>query len=83
MDVLSEFFEQHCVFGSTEKATSGAIYTQYKKWCMENGESAKSNIWLGLKLSERPSLCKQRTSSGNVWKGIGLKQQSEMYGVHR
>lgn len=71
-DVLREFFECECEFARTNQATSKAIWSRWKAWCIENDQNPNSQKWLAPKI-QRKGCVKQRSSNGMIWKGVGLK----------
>ena len=71
-DVLALFFEERCRLGQNEQATAHALFNHYRAWCSENGEPPQTQTWLGRRLGDI-GLDKQRTASGIIWRGIGLR----------
>jgi putative DNA primase/helicase len=70
-DVLAQFFDEKCVFKAQAQVTAKAFYSTYEQWCSDNGERAKSQMWLWPKLEER-GVMKDKTRMGFTYRGIGL-----------
>ena len=70
-DVLAQFFDERCVFKTQAQVTAKAFYSTYEQWCSDNGERAKSQMWLWPKLEER-GVMKDKTRMGFTYRGIGL-----------
>ncbi len=74
-DVLQEFFQCECEFGQTKQATSKAIWSRWKDWCVDNDQNPNSQKWLAPRL-QRKGCVKRRSSSGMIWERIALKQRT-------
>jgi putative DNA primase/helicase len=70
-DVLAQFFDERCVLKTQAQVTAKAFYATYERWCSENGERTKSQMWLWPKLEER-GIVKDKTRMGFTYRGIGL-----------
>ena len=70
-DVLAQFFDEICVFKTPAQVTAKAFYAAYEQWCSDNGERAKTQMWLWPKLEER-GVVKEKTRMGINYRGIGL-----------
>jgi putative DNA primase/helicase len=73
MDIFQTFLDERCHIAATIKIGSQALYDAYTNWC------ASAGIRIPMKqqafkqcLEERGLVCK-KTSSSNVWLGIGLQ----------
>lgn len=73
MDVLQAFIDDCCIVNQEVKVKSGVLYGVYKNWCEENSENVLSNLQLGRRLSEKGF--RSIKSSGNWWKGLGVKNE--------
>ena len=72
MDVLGEFLQECCVTDGTAETLARDIYQAYGNWCERNGEKARSQKWLGSRLSKRGFQRKSASGGFSKWIGIGL-----------
>jgi P4 family phage/plasmid primase-like protien len=73
MDILADFFEDHCIFGDPKKfqVRSADLYEAYRGWCVNAGERPISKKALATALQERG--CEnQRDKVSRWWLGVGL-----------
>jgi P4 family phage/plasmid primase-like protien len=73
-DLLAAFLETCCMIGPEYQVIAGELYTAYKAWAVENGESEKSQRWLSGALMERGLITKklQAGTGKMIYKGLGL-----------
>ena len=72
MEVLGEFLQECCFASSTAETLARDIYQAYFGWCERSGEKARSQKWLGSRLSERGLQRKSASRGLSKWIGIGL-----------
>lgn len=72
MDTIGSFISDCCVLMPDAKVQSGILYKAYQKWCEDSGETCVSSRQFGRRLPEKGLQSYQ--SSGNWWKGVGLKE---------
>jgi putative DNA primase/helicase len=77
MDVGAAFIAQCCVLEPQQTVSSGDLYTAYKAWCEDMGESPMSQKALADMLKER-GCTRGRTRNGIVWYGIALREEAEV-----
>ncbi len=73
MDSIGAFLGECCILTPEVKAKASDLYDVYKEWCENGGEYALSQRSFGLRLTERG--LERVKSSGNYWKGIGIKTE--------
>jgi len=71
MDTIGAFLEECCILTPEVKARAGDLYDTYKAWSAASGEYTLPQRSFGLRLTERG--LERVKSSGNYWKGIGIK----------
>lgn len=52
-DPLRDFLSERCVSGEGRRESATALYSAYRSWCNDNGETVRSKKWLGGGLRER------------------------------
>lgn len=73
MDTIGAFISECCILTPEVKAKASDLYEVYKKWSEAGGEYVLSQRSFGLRLTERG--LERVKSSGNYWKGIGIKTE--------
>jgi len=74
MDVLGEFFSDHCIVGTGLRAFSSELYKEYLDWAQDSGiRRPMSQTMFGLRLAERGFEKKKSTGGKIAWEGIGIK----------
>mgnify|MGYP001560364601 FL=1 len=73
MDTIGAFLGECCILTPEVKAKARDLYGVYREWCETGGEYALSQRSFGLRLTERG--LERVKSSGNYWKGIGIKTE--------
>lgn len=70
-DTLGRFIDECCVINVDVRAESGALYDQYKQWCVSNGDSPMGSKTFSQKIEDRGY---RRLKSGSFrgFTGIGL-----------
>ncbi|MCK6467084.1 MAG: phage/plasmid primase, P4 family [Candidatus Brocadia sinica] len=71
MDVIGVFLAECCILTPEVKSKASDLYGAYKNWCEAGGEYILSQRSFGLRLTERG--LERVKSSGNYWRGIGIK----------
>ena len=69
-DTLQLFFDECCIVSEGTSAKAGALYSEYKSWCLQMNLQAMTGTSFGDKVSKRFE--KKRTGAGNFYFGIGL-----------
>ena len=73
MDSIGAFLGECCILTPEVRSKASDLYGVYKKWCETGGEYALSQRGFGLRLTERG--LERVKSSGNFWKGVGIKTE--------
>ena len=73
MDSIGAFLGEFCILTPEVRSKASDLYGVYKKWCEAGGEYALSQRGFGLRLTERG--LERVKSSGNFWKGVGIKTE--------
>jgi len=73
MDTIGAFLSECCILTPEVKAKASELYGAYKEWCEAGGEHTLSQRCFGLRLTEKG--LERIKSSGNYWKGIGIKSE--------
>jgi putative DNA primase/helicase len=77
MDTIGSFLDEFCFIDPNAITSAKLLYEEYTKWAEENGERAKSQRMLGLRLKDRKFEQVRDTKTGRfLWKGIGIKNLS-------
>jgi putative DNA primase/helicase len=72
MDDMGRFLEECCVEEANASVQAGTLYSNYAKWCDENGLSPMSNRRFSPRMKERGY--QQHPRDGReFWQGIGLR----------
>lgn len=71
MDTIGAFLGECCILTPEVRSKASDLYEVYKKWCEAGGEYALNQRSFGLRLTEKG--LERVKSSGNHWKGIGIK----------
>jgi putative DNA primase/helicase len=77
MDVLAGFLDDYCIIDTRMTAKASDLYKAYKQWCEENGEVARSQRWLGGRLTARGFDRNRGTGGAYWWYGVGLRDPQE------
>jgi P4 family phage/plasmid primase-like protien len=73
MDVIGAFLKDCCEEGAERNVAAKNLYTRYKTWCEENGETFEKQRTFGSKLSERGyERYRGGASGGHRWRGLTL-----------
>ena len=75
-DQLARFIEEWCTEGQYLQARARYLYERYRSWADRTGEDVMTETVFGLSICER-GFQKKRTGIGNVYLGLGLRNQSE------
>ncbi len=75
-DQLARFIEECCTSGQYLQAKSRGLYQHYRAWADRTGEDVMTETAFGLSMCER-GFQKKHTSSGKIYFGLGLRNQSE------
>ena len=70
-DVLGEFLDERIDKVPNASVASAEMYSAYTEWCEQNGEKARSQRWLSMRLEER-GYERKKTKTGKIWRGIRL-----------
>jgi putative DNA primase/helicase len=76
MDVFGRFLGEETIQIPQAQVPANVLYTRYKEWCDENGESVISGNAFGRRMTEL-GFTKEHTKRGYVYKNIGLCQREE------
>jgi putative DNA primase/helicase len=71
-DVPAVFVSECCKVGPELKAAGGALYEEYKTWCLANGHKPQSSTSLAREW-ERLGFDKYQANGRTVYRGIGLE----------
>ena len=71
-DVLGVFVDDCCVLGEAFEIPAGRLYSEYRRWADENGQTVVNSTAFGRRMVER-GFEKRRASSGLLYLGIGLR----------
>jgi putative DNA primase/helicase len=73
MDVIGAFLKDCCEEEPEHDVAAKDLYTRYKSWCDENGETTEKQRTFGSKLSERGyERYRGGVSGGHRWRGLTL-----------
>jgi P4 family phage/plasmid primase-like protien len=76
-DVIGNWISENCIVSQSASSKSAALFSDYKRWCENNGHRPASSASLGRRLSERGFT---RLKSGTVsWQGIEPRQKAFGY----
>lgn len=70
-DVLGEFLAERIDKVANASVASSEMYNAYTEWCEQNGEKARSQRWLSMRLEER-GYERVKTKAHKVWRNIRL-----------
>lgn len=70
-DTVGQFLEECCKFGNLFSIQAGDLFSEYRRWAIDNGESVISNRLFGSKLKKKFS--SGRNSHGVYYSGLDLK----------
>lgn len=76
-DVLARFTAEKCLTGPHFRVRSSELFAAWLRWCVTESEDPGTHTALSTALVNR-GLDKQRTSSGWLWKGIGLAGEDDV-----
>jgi putative DNA primase/helicase len=71
-DAMAAFIMDCCITGQQCSAAAGELWKAWGEWCRENGEKEGTQRAFGSELKRR-KFESYRGSTGNRWRGIGLK----------
>jgi len=81
MDTLAAFLEDRCVLGEGLVAPASPLYTAYRDWCEETGETVEAQKMFGMRLRERGFVSEKITSGPHKdrkgWLDIGLRADDQ------
>jgi hypothetical protein len=82
MDTFAEFLAERCVLGNEEWAQTSKLRRAYSGWCEEAGQRTLSWQIITGRLRERGCEPAARRIGGGSpqrgWRGIGVKQQTQI-----
>lgn len=77
MDVIGAFLTECCETGDEANVSAKDLYTRYRTWCEDNGETAVKQRKFGTQLTERNyTRYRGGASGGHRWKGLTLCKSS-------
>ena len=71
-DLLAAFLEDCCVTGEGFEVKAGRLYSEYRGWSDQNGETPLNNTRFGRRLTER-EFKKEKRRDGWYYLGIGVR----------
>lgn len=71
-DVLGAFIDESCVHGEAFETPAGRLYSEYRRWADDNGQTVVNSTAFGRRMVER-GFEKRRASAGVIYLGIGLR----------
>lgn len=71
-DALGRFIEERCVVAEGFECKASGLYSEYKAWCAEGGETHITSTAFGRRMVER-GLSKVRRPAGIVYEGVGVR----------
>jgi putative DNA primase/helicase len=73
-DPVEEFLEDCCVTIANAQVLASVLYQNFREWYEENqGRKAMSGTMFGRRIGQK--FKKKKTAKGNVYQGLGLKQE--------
>jgi putative DNA primase/helicase len=77
-DALGRWIDERCNLGTTEKASSNALFTSWREWAEKAGEYVGSQKNFSQSLEARDGIARYRTSQIRGYLGVGLKTYEEL-----
>jgi P4 family phage/plasmid primase-like protien len=74
-DLVGRWLAECCRQSPSFETSSTEIYSNYKKWCIDNGLKPASNVSLGRRLGER-GFNKRPSNGKTLWSGLGVNDLS-------
>lgn len=75
-DKIGRFVEECCVTGDFAEAKARVLYTTYRKWVEDTGESVVTEMLFSNALNER-GFMKKHTKTGAFYIGLGLAERGD------
>lgn len=82
MDELGRFIEECCIESPSMSVSAQTFYSAYEKWTKVNGIKPMTSTAFGRKMVER-GYERSRSSSGNIYRGIAVKQDEVEASTYR
>jgi putative DNA primase/helicase len=73
MDPVGDFIDEHCEIETDNCVESAALFTRYKSWCEDNGESVFSRRQLANYLKKQGFEPYKGARGVRMWRGLALK----------
>lgn len=73
---LQQFFDEMCVIDEKAMQKSGEFYTEYRNYCLRNGEYCRSTTDFYTEL-ENAGFERKRLKTGVIIKGISIKKETD------
>jgi len=72
-DHVKRFVEENLALEPSNLLGSSILFSNYKTWCSQNGETALNNKELNRKLRDAHNFTHRRTKRGSEWVGIKIR----------
>ena len=76
-DLVSRFLNSECLIGPTAKVGSSDLLAAFERWCDKEGAVPTGSKTFSQAVAARLGHSTDRSSHGNVWRGIGLLERNE------